>query len=233
MTKTGTGSARAEAVEHDLEVALPAVPRGVLLRGAEAAPDHRHVRRGKVGADHARLLAALDQLLDEAEQLALVTRHAPDQVGTHRVDLALGPVVAVEPGAAPHDPAERLPRVLDVLERLARDRADRLVAAERDRLDQRLLRREVAVDGAHAHPGPAGDVIHLSVQPVLREGLQRGRPHALGVAASVGSEWACGGGRQAEPCLRYSAETESEFRILPGSCSDLHPRIARRPSPLD
>src|SRR4051812_47017342 len=123
MTNTGTGSASAEAVEHDLEVALPAVALGVLLCGTKAAPDHRHVRRGQVGTDGYRLLPALDQLLDEAEQLALVTGHAPDQVGAHRVDLALGAVVAMEPGAAPHELAERLPRVLDRLERLPRDRA--------------------------------------------------------------------------------------------------------------
>ena len=97
--------------------------------------------------------------------------------------------IAVQPGATPHEVAEGLPRLV-ALERLPRDRADLGVAGGRDGLDQRLLRREVAVDGPDPHPRAGSHVVHLSVQSVLSEGLPGGGEHALAVAARVGSEGA-------------------------------------------
>src|SRR3954465_8906482 len=112
MTKTGTRSACPETVQHHLEIALPAVVGRVLLRGAEAAPDHRHVVDAEVRADRPGALPALDQLADHPEELALVARNLADHVGPAAVDLALRPVVAVQPGSAPHEVAERGPRVV-------------------------------------------------------------------------------------------------------------------------
>src|SRR4051812_4275247 len=105
MTKTGTRSACPEPVQHHLEIALPAVVRRMLLRGAEAAPDHRHVVDAEVRADRARALPALDQLAHHLEQLALVTRDLAHDVRPAAVDLALRAIVAMHPRAAPHEVA--------------------------------------------------------------------------------------------------------------------------------
>src|SRR3954452_20998863 len=157
MTNTGTDSACPETVQNHLEISLPAGVLGrVLLRRAEAAPDHGHVVDAQVGADHAGPPAARDQLADHLEQLALVARDLAHHFGPRAVDLALRPVAPVHAGAAPHEVAERGPWVVLALERLAGDAAQLLVAAQGDRLDERLLRREVPVHGADPDPGARG-----------------------------------------------------------------------------
>ena len=63
-----------------------------------------------------------------------------------------------------------------------------LEAVDRQRLDQRLLGGEVAVDRADADLGAAGDVVHLRLAPLLGED-DRGRGQdPLAVAPCVGSE---------------------------------------------
>src|SRR3954469_15862703 len=244
MTKTGTGSVCPETVQYHLEIPLPARVLGrVLLCGAEAAPDHGHVVDAEVGANHAGALPARDQLANHPEQLALVACDLAHHIGPGAVYLALGPVAAVHARAAPHEVAERRPRVVPVLERVAGDATQLLVAAQRARLDERLLRGEVPVHRADPYPGARGHVINLGVEPVLRKRLTRGGANALRVAAGVGSQRTCDGWMQTEPRLRYSAKAESEFRILPGSSLVLPPhlpyvagtqcRVRGRPAPLD
>ena len=52
----------------------------------------------------------------------------------------------------------------------------------------------MAVDGPHADAGAACDVLHLRVQPVLREAVAGGRDDLVAVALRVGAERACGDG---------------------------------------
>ena len=56
-----------------------------------------------------------------------------------------------------------------------------------ERLEQVLLGREVAVDGADADPGGAGDLVDLRVEAVLGELLARGVEDLLAVAPRVGA----------------------------------------------
>src|SRR3954452_18552449 len=124
MTNTGTDSACPETVQNHLEISLPAGVLGrVLLRRAEAAPDHGHVVDAQVGADHAVPLPARDQLADHLEQLPLVAGHLAHHLGTRAVDLALGSVAPVHARATPHEVAERGPRVVLLLERVCGDAA--------------------------------------------------------------------------------------------------------------
>ena len=55
----------------------------------------------------------------------------------------------------------------------------------RDRLDQRLARREVPVDRADADAGAARDVLHAERRAVPRVLVDRGLEHALAVARRV------------------------------------------------
>ena len=53
---------------------------------------------------------------------------------------------------------------------------------------QHVLGGEVAVDGAHADSGAAGDVVHLGVQAVLRESLPPRLDDALAIATRVAAQ---------------------------------------------
>ena len=55
--------------------------------------------------------------------------------------------------------------------------------------DERLLRREVAIQRADADAGAARDVLDLGVEPALGECRGRGRDDLLAIAAGVGPQW--------------------------------------------
>ena len=65
---------------------------------------------------------------------------------------------------------------------IAHDRLDPLLE---ERVDQLLLVREAAVDGADADAGVVGDVVQRHAQPALGEQLSRGGQDALAVALGV------------------------------------------------
>ena len=69
-----------------------------------------------------------------------------------------------------------------------RRREHLLEAVERERVEQRLLGREVAVDGADADARAAGDVVHLRVAAVLGEDRSRRLQDPLAIAPGVGAE---------------------------------------------
>jgi len=102
-------------------------------------------------------------------------RVAQPGVGGHHLG------VAAQPGG------ERLPWVLD-LERGADvvDRDAELLGDER--LDQRVLRREVAVDGADADAGDTRHVVDLHMRALLRAHLAGGHEDALAVAPRIGPQ---------------------------------------------
>ena len=66
--------------------------------------------------------------------------------------------------------------------------ANSLEAVANHRRQQRLLRREVAVDGADADAGVGGDVVHLRLRAFAGEQLAAGGQDPLAVAARVGSQ---------------------------------------------
>ncbi len=57
-----------------------------------------------------------------------------------------------------------------------------------ERLDQRLLRREMAIDGADADARAAGDVLDLRLQADLGEGGGGGGDDLLAIAARIGAQ---------------------------------------------
>ena len=96
-------------------------------------------------------------------------------------------------GGAAHHGLEHVSRVYGVLgER--RDRCELLEADAHHLGQQRLLGREVAVDGADPDAGVRGDLVHLRLGAVAREQLAARGHDALAVASGVGSECALSGG---------------------------------------
>ena len=88
---------------------------------------------------------------------------------------------------------ERVPRVYGVLgER--RDLRELLEADAHHLGQQRLLGREVAVDGADPDAGVRGDLVHLRLRALACEQLAARGHDPLAVASGVGSECALIGG---------------------------------------
>jgi len=65
----------------------------------------------------------------------------------------------------------------------------------RDRLEQRLLRREVAVDRSRADARPRRDRVERHAVPRFGERLAGSGEHPLAVAAGVGAQWSIGRGQ--------------------------------------
>jgi hypothetical protein len=63
-----------------------------------------------------------------------------------------------------------------------------------ERLDEQLLLREAAIDGAHPHAGVLGDVVHGDGQPALGERLRGRLQDAVAVALGIAPQRARGGG---------------------------------------
>src|SRR3954452_21975891 len=78
-------------------------------------------------------------------------------------------------------------------EELGPSRGHRLHLGDDERAHERVLRREVAVDGPDADAGAARDVLHLRVEPVLGEAVAGGGDDLVAVALRVGAERAGGG----------------------------------------
>ncbi len=123
-------------------------------------------------------------LVDElADQLAQLRAH---RLGGRGVPAALAVDAArrERAGELAHEDREAL-----ALGRLVPHRAcERESAFEerrRDRLDQRLARREVAVDRADPDAGAARDVLHSERRAVARVLVRRGLEHPLAVACRV------------------------------------------------
>ena len=103
-------------------------------------------------------------------------------------DRGPGPVALLRRGAVLEAALDRAPRIRLRGDQLAHE-GDRAVEALLDeRLGERLLRREVAVDGADADAGAARDVLHLRLGAVLGERCARGLQHLRAVADRVSAE---------------------------------------------
>jgi hypothetical protein len=157
---------RAQARQVDLEEPLPGPGGGTAGRLGEAAhgPDERHdVAEGDAGVEGARRQRPRGELLDRGPHL--------EHRGT--VGAALKEQVRVPgvPGEQRPEPAQQPLKALAARagERLPRGR-ERLLEREPQQLvDQGVLAGEPPVQGAHAHPGPGGDLLHARVGAVLAE----------------------------------------------------------------
>ena len=100
------------------------------------------------------------------------------------------PVLGHHPGRVGHELDESLPRILD-LERMRGPPAARPSKRSSASASQQvLLGREVAVDGADADPGGAGDLVHLRVEAVLGELLARARSSTRSRLRRASARWA-------------------------------------------
>src|ERR1700722_11201004 len=61
-----------------------------------------------------------------------------------------------------------------------------------ERTDQRVLGREPAVEGSHAHAGAAGDLLDAGFEAVLGEHVRRGIKQTLAVLLGVPAQWPVG-----------------------------------------
>ena len=166
-------SLRAQAREDDLEVALPGhrrAPGAGAHRAADAADQARARPRRSMSARSLPLgLRPVDQRRRSRSSNPTASSTASPQIRgalVHR--LREQPVLGHHPGRVGHELDEALPAVVR-LERVAgaprRGASKRASASASSRL---LLGREVAIDGADADPGVAGDLVDLRVEPAAR-----------------------------------------------------------------
>ena len=141
----------------------------------------------KSGAQHAGRLRPRDELVGQRVEALELGVGQPPGLGRARERLLDADVAHAQLRVGPQQPREGLPRVLDLEGALG-------VVAEGPELrgdelaQQRLLVREVAVDGPHAHAGLAGDVVHLRLDAALGEHGSRRRDDPLAVAPGVGAQ---------------------------------------------
>src|SRR4051794_12298475 len=142
-----------QAVEQHLEVPSP-VELGVAHRGAEPADQRADVVDGHVVAQHPGLLRAGDETAADLVDLGI--RGLARAGGRTEADqrIAQRRVGGHDLGIAPHAGGERLPGVVD-LERLAQVLGRHADLLGDERLDQRVLGREVAGGGPAPPPPPA------------------------------------------------------------------------------
>ena len=130
--------------------------------------------------------AAYQQLAQHAEELRL---------GSGRRGVEVDPVTAPAPRPSrgrPH-PARTISRrnsnnAVDgsVGQQLPSSRHDLTHPLADDRLEQRFLGREMAVDGARADAGPPGDLVDRHGQPLLGEDVVGDLQHPGTVARRIG-----------------------------------------------
>ena len=87
--------------------------------------------------------------------------------------------------------------------RRLRVRGDRAELLGQHRLEERVLRREAAEDGAVPDARPPGDLVDARVEAVLGEALRRGCEQAVAVPLRVGAE--TGGAQIPAPAVAASA----------------------------
>ena len=104
-------------------------------------------------------------------------------------DVACGGV-----GGTPDRGGERVPGAAVLGERGLGDLGEALEMLGRECVDERLLRGEVAVDGADADARPPRDVLDLRLQPALGERGRRRGDDLLAVATGVCAQRPVSGG---------------------------------------
>jgi hypothetical protein len=172
----------AQAVERDRDIAL-GVHLRVAVRAREGAQQHRDVAGDGVEADHARPPGSVHQVLDEVEDA-----DAPGSRG-HRLwarheHLGQRSVLGLDLCRRADEALEGAPRVR-VGQRFAGELGEALEALPGQRVDELVLVREVAVDGADSDAGRACDLLHLGIEAVARHAGSRRDEDLLAVAASV------------------------------------------------
>jgi hypothetical protein len=188
-------TARPQAVEQDRQHAPPDVRRHLarVERGrAQHELQQRQVGGAHVGAQRAVGLRTLDDPVGQRLDALARSGDAQVAVGRGEDDLMQAPVDGVHLGGVLHEVHEARPRVV-LVEGLQRDGLDGRDAVLEERVDQLLLVREAAVDGAHADAGATGDLVQRDLQAVLGEALGGRREDALPVALGVAAQRAVGG----------------------------------------
>ena len=183
-------SAHPERVGHQIEMSAPVEPWPRAHRANHAADQHRDVGRLYVGSDRPRASGAFDQLCYDRDQFVLLgLRFRSGRLRITARQRVLNPGV---PGGRlrdtaqqPLDQRERFSADLERLERPHGEQAERLTDQLRE---QRLLRREVPVDGAHADARVARDIVDLHGVAALRERRSRAREDPLAIAAGIGAQ---------------------------------------------
>src|SRR5690348_8669525 len=179
-----------ERVDHQIEMPAPVEAWPRAHRADHAADQHRDVGRLYTGTDRPRAPGAFDQLGDDRDQLVLLgLRFRPGRLRVTARQRVLDPGV---PGGRLRDtaqqPLDQRERFSAGLARLARpfgEEAERLTDQLRE---QRLLGREVPVDGAHADARVARDIVDLRIGAALRERRSRALEDPLAVAAGIGAQ---------------------------------------------
>ena len=116
---------------------------------------------------------------------------------------------------------KRLPRVLD-LERVDGELPAAVDLRLEQRVDQRVLVREAAIDGADADARGGGDLVERDVEPALGEERGGGREHPLAVALGVGAQWSWDDGHgSVHRTIKEEARTSASV-LLSKLSHDLH-----------
>ena len=111
------------------------------------------------------------------------------QVGAD--DLREAAVGCLEPDDEGEVPEQRLPGI-GLLERLLRRSGNAIEVTLEDGVDERVLRGEAAVEGAHPDVGAAGDLLHARVGAELGERPLRSLEDPLAVLSRVAAERSIG-----------------------------------------
>ncbi len=183
----GCRSRRPHAVEQDLKVAAPRFRSGrrrCLEKRHERPHRREEVADGEVVA-HASLLASPgDQPSEQpADPLALLG-DPPFAARMAQEDVSERQVAGLELEHLLEEPDEALPRALCRGAPLRRryHLADVLLE---DGLDERLARREMAVESADPDPGSPGDLLQGRVRPLLGEHVATCGDQQLSVSNGV------------------------------------------------
>ena len=180
-----------------------------------------------------------------SHQLVLLALRAAERVPLgHR--LRKQAIVRPQLRRAAKEIAKPLPGI-GGLERLAPPLGEPGEAVRRQRLEQRLLGRKVAVDRADADVRCSGDVVDLRLQAVGRELCPSGGEDPLAIAPGVGalpdfeggSGWGLGWlrihvdsrARRFVVSVTTSTQTEPKFRIVPVTKPELSFRLSHKRRP--